>query len=86
MLALGKALGLEAPWVTSRDVWQALSPRIAGVALWDFKWDSLPSAGRRRGFTPLAAGTVDGRMGGQRERLAPEGSEDAARAGAPVAW
>jgi len=84
-VALGRALGLELPWRSAREVWLALSPRMAGVALWDFKWDSLPSAGRRQRFVPLAAGTVDGRMGGQRGRLPPEGSE-AARGVAPSSW
>jgi NADH-quinone oxidoreductase subunit G len=85
-VGLLKAMNAEAPYTSSREVWLALSPRIAGVAMWDFKWDSLPSAGRRKGFMPLAAGTVDGRLAGQRERLVPEGSEDAARRTAPVSW
>ncbi len=82
--AVGNALGLELPWRTARDVWMALSPRIAGVALWDFKWDSLPSAGRRKGLLPLAAGTVDGRLAGHKERLPPEGSEP--KGVAPSSW
>jgi len=84
--ALGQALGLPAPWQTAREAWLALSPRIAGVEGWDFKWDSLPSVGRRKGLLPLAAGTVDGRLAGQRERLAPEGSEAAERGAAPTSW
>ena len=84
--ALGRALGLKAPWRSNREVWLALSPRLAGVTSWDFKWDSLPSAGRRRGFVPLAAGTVDGRLPGQRERLAPEGAEPIERGVAPSGW
>jgi NADH-quinone oxidoreductase subunit G len=84
-LGLGRALGLELTLRTARDVWMALSPRIAGVALWDFKWDSLPSAGRRKGFLPPPAGTVDGRLAGQKERLPPEGSA-AASGLAPSSW
>jgi len=83
--AVGRALGLELGWASSREVWLALSPRIAGVAMWDFKWDSLPSAGRRRGFVPPAAGTVDGRLAGQKDRLPPDGS-GAARGVAPSSW
>jgi len=83
---VGRALGLDLPWATARAVWLALSPRITGVSIWDFKWDSLPSVGRRKGHLPLAAGTVDGRLAGQRERLAPEGSEAAVRGVAPTSW
>ena len=84
--ALAQALGLKAPWTTAREVWAALSPRMAGVALWDFNWDSLPSVGRRKGLLPLAAGTVDGRLAGQKERLAPEGSDPATGGVAPISW
>lgn len=83
---VGRALGLDAPWATARAAWLALSPRITGVSIWDFKWDSLPSVGRRKGHLPLAAGTVDGRLAGQKERLAPEGSEAAQRGVAPTSW
>jgi NADH-quinone oxidoreductase subunit G len=83
---VGRALGLDAPWATGRAVWLALSPRITGVSIWDFKWDSLPSVGRRKGLLPAAAGTVDGRLAGQKERLAPEGSEAAVRGVAPTSW
>ena len=38
-------------------------------ALGAFTWDSLPSTGKRRGLVPLAAGTVDGRLPGYRERV-----------------
>ncbi len=85
--ALGRALGLETPWRGNREVWLALSPKLAGAAGADFKWDSLPSAGRRRGFVPLAAGTVDGRLAGQRDRLVPEGLEPPERGGVtPSSW
>jgi NADH-quinone oxidoreductase subunit G len=84
--AIGRALGLKAPWRSNREVWLALSPKLAGVATWDFKWDSLPSAGRRRGFVPLTAGTVDGRLAGQKERLAPEGVEPVEHDVAPSGW
>jgi NADH-quinone oxidoreductase subunit G len=83
---VGRALGLDTPWTTGRAVWLALSPRVTGVSIWDFKWDSLPSVGRRKGLLPLAAGTVDGRLAGQKERLAPEGSEAAVRGVAPTSW
>ena len=84
--ALGRALGLKTPWRSNREVWLALSPKLAGVPRADFKWDSLPSAGRRRGFVPLPAGTVDGRLAGQKERLAPEGAEPPERGVAPSGW
>jgi len=84
--ALGRALGLATPWRSNREIWLALSPRLAGAVAADFSWDCLPSAGRRRGFVPLAAGTVDGRLPGQRERLAPEGSEPPERGVAPSGW
>ena len=84
--ALGRALGIAAPWSSPREVWQALSGRLAEGALPGFEWDSLPSAGRRRGQPPLAAGTVDGRVPGLRERLAPAGSEDVVQRRAPSAW
>jgi NADH-quinone oxidoreductase subunit G len=83
---VGRALGLDLGWNTGREVWLALSPRMTGVAIWDFKWDSLPSVGRRKGLLPLAAGTVDGRLAGQKERLPPEGSEAATRGIAPTSW
>ena len=59
---------------------------IPGAAVWDFKWDSLPSAGRRRGFQPLPAGTVDGRLAGQKERLAPDTEGGPCAAARPAAW
>jgi NADH-quinone oxidoreductase subunit G len=83
---LGRALGLQTGWRSNREVWQALSPKLAGLIAADFRWDSLPSAGRRRGFVPLAAGTVDGRLAGQRERLAPEGAERLEPGVAPSGW
>ena len=84
--ALGRALGLKTPWRTNREVWLALSPKLGGALAADFKWDALSSAGRRRGFVPLAAGTVDGRLAGQKERLAPEGAEPLERGVAPSGW
>jgi NADH-quinone oxidoreductase subunit G len=77
--ALGKALGLPTDWKGARQVWEALSPRLAPEAR-EFRWDSLPSVGRRRSLVPLAAGTVDGRLPGYRERTPAEGHEDAAPA------
>jgi NADH-quinone oxidoreductase subunit G len=72
---LGKALGLACRFTTARDVWQELGPRVAG-ALPGFTWDALPSIQRRRSLVPLAAGTVDGRLPGYRERVPADGSGD----------
>ncbi len=55
---------------------------VAGTALGEFKWDSLPSAGKRFGIVPLAAGTVDGRLAGNRDRVPAETGEDYRRASA----
>jgi NADH-quinone oxidoreductase subunit G len=65
---LGRALGLPSRFATAREVFAELGPRL-GDALGGFVWDSLPSTGRRRGLVPLAAGTVDGRLPGYRERV-----------------
>jgi NADH-quinone oxidoreductase subunit G len=76
---IARALGAEQAYATAREAFEALAPRLGG-ALGDFQWDSLPSLGRRRGIVPLAAGTVDGRLAGYRERVPPETSEDHRRA------
>jgi NADH-quinone oxidoreductase subunit G len=65
---IARSLGAAARFTSAREVWLALGARIAG-ALPGFEWDSLPSVGRRRGLVPLAAGTVDGRLPGYRERV-----------------
>jgi NADH-quinone oxidoreductase subunit G len=78
---IGRALGLGYAYASARDAFQALGPRL-GDALGDFRWDALPSLPRRRGLVPLAAGTVDGRLPGYRERVPPETSEDQRRAAA----
>ncbi|HVI76401.1 MAG TPA: 2Fe-2S iron-sulfur cluster-binding protein [Anaeromyxobacteraceae bacterium] len=65
---LGRALGLAWRFQSAREVWNELGPRVAG-SLPGFTWDSLPSAQKRRGLVPLAAGTVDGRLPGYRERV-----------------
>jgi NADH-quinone oxidoreductase subunit G len=75
---IGRALGLARHFKSARQVFEELSPRLSG-ALGDFRWDSLPSVGKRRGILPLAAGTVDGRLPGYRERVPPETSEDMKR-------
>ena len=75
------ASALGYAYASARDVFQALGPRL-GDALGDFRWDALPSLPRRRGLVPLAAGTVDGRLPGYRERVPPETSEDQRRAAA----
>jgi NADH-quinone oxidoreductase subunit G len=81
---IGRALGLAHLYPTAREAFRALGTRL-GSALGDFRWDSLPSIDRRPGVVPLAAGTVDGRLAGQRERVPPEGSEDQRRAAAQLA-
>jgi NADH-quinone oxidoreductase subunit G len=76
---LARALGLATRFTSARDVFAQLAPRL-GDALGDFRWDSLPAVAKRRGLVPLAAGTVDGRLPGYRERVPPETSEDYRRA------
>ena len=68
---IGKSLGLTWRFESARDVWKQLGDRLAD-ALPGFTWDSLLSTGLRRGLVPMAAGTVDGRLPGYRERV-PEG-------------
>jgi NADH-quinone oxidoreductase subunit G len=77
--AIGRQLGLGHRFTNGREVFAALGPKL-GAALGDFKWDSLPSAGKRFGIVPLAAGTVDGRLAGNRDRVPSETSEDYRRA------
>jgi len=72
---LGRALGLAWRFATAREVFQQLAPRL-GDALGAFVWDSLPSVGKRRGLVPLAAGTVDGRLPGYRERVPADAAGD----------
>ncbi|HYQ80986.1 MAG TPA: 2Fe-2S iron-sulfur cluster-binding protein [Anaeromyxobacteraceae bacterium] len=76
---LGRLLGLPLRWQDARQVFAELSPRLQG-ALGDYRWDSLPSVPRRKGLLPIAAGTVDGRLPGYRERVPFDVGEDAARA------
>jgi NADH-quinone oxidoreductase subunit G len=76
---LGAALGLPYRFESGREVWAQLGGRLEG-ALGDFSWDSLPSAGKRFGIVPLAAGTVDGRLAGNRDRVPSETGEDWRRA------
>jgi NADH-quinone oxidoreductase subunit G len=72
---IGRALGLGCAWAGARDVFAELGPRL-GAALGDFGWDSMPSTGKRFGIVPLAAGTVDGRLAGNRDRVPPDTGED----------
>lgn len=72
---LGAALGLGMRWRSAREVFAELAPAL-GTALGEFRWETMPSQDRRRGIIPLAAGTVDGRLAGYRERIPPETSED----------
>ena len=76
---LGRLLGHDWRWQNAREVFQALSGRL-GASLGDFRWDSLPSVPRRKGLLPIAAGTVDGRLPGYRERVPREVDRDAAGA------
>ncbi|ABC82336.1 2Fe-2S iron-sulfur cluster-binding protein [Anaeromyxobacter dehalogenans] len=76
---LGAALGLPLAFASGREVFAALGPQL-GSALGDFAWDSLPSTGSRLGIVPLAAGTVDGRLPGNRDRVPSETTEDYRRA------
>jgi NADH-quinone oxidoreductase subunit G len=73
---IGRALGLAHHWQSAREVFADLSGRLGGT-LGDFRWDSLAPAPRRAGLLPPAAGTVDGRLPGYRERLSPEAGQDA---------
>jgi NADH-quinone oxidoreductase subunit G len=77
--AIGQALGLGLRFASGREVFAALAPKL-GAALGEFKWDALPSAGKRFGIVPLAAGTVDGRLSGNRDRVPSETGEDYRRA------
>ncbi len=76
---IGRELGLLHRFANARDVFRQLSGALGG-ALGDFDWDSLPPAAKRFGFVPLAAGTVDGRLAGSRERVPEETGEDNRRA------
>jgi NADH-quinone oxidoreductase subunit G len=78
--AIGRALGLATAWTGAREVFQALSSHLGTALGADFRWDSLPSVGRRRGLIPPAAGTVDGRLAGLKERVPPDTGEDTRRA------
>jgi NADH-quinone oxidoreductase subunit G len=76
---LGKELGLGYRFAGGREVFAALGPKL-GTALGEFRWDGLASAGKRFGIVPLAAGTVDGRLAGNRDRVPAETGEDYRRA------
>jgi NADH-quinone oxidoreductase subunit G len=73
---LGRPLG----WKSSREVFEALSPKL-GAALGDFKWDSLPKTRKKFGIFQQPAGTVDGRLPGNRDR-APSETPNGVRAAA----
>ncbi|BDG07030.1 2Fe-2S iron-sulfur cluster-binding protein [Anaeromyxobacter paludicola] len=73
------ALGASRRWSDARAVFEDLSKRLPAGALGEFRWDSLPAVGKRRGLQPLAAGTVDGRLAGYRDRVPWDVSEDARR-------
>ena len=65
---VGRALGLTSRWSSARQLFEDLGRRVADQ-LPGYEWSSLPSVDRRKGLIPLAAGTVDGRLPGQRERM-----------------
>jgi NADH-quinone oxidoreductase subunit G len=70
---LGRALGLSSRWASARALFEDLGRRVAGD-LPGYDWNSLPSVDRRKGLIPLAAGTVDGRLPGHRERVPLDGN------------
>jgi NADH-quinone oxidoreductase subunit G len=70
---IGRALGLTSRWASARQLFDDLGRRVAGE-LPGYAWNSMPSVDRRKGLIPLAAGTVDGRLPGQRERVPLDGS------------
>jgi NADH-quinone oxidoreductase subunit G len=72
---LGRELGLGYRFASARDAFAALGG-LLGASLGDFQWDALASTGRRFGIVPLAAGTVDGRLAGNRDRVPSETTED----------
>jgi NADH-quinone oxidoreductase subunit G len=76
---LGAALALGHRFASARDVFVALGGAVQ-PALGEFSWDGLSSTGRRFGIVPLAAGTVDGRLAGNRDRVPSETTEDYRRA------
>jgi len=65
---IGAALGLTSRWGSAREVFADLGRRVS-EALGGYRWDSLPAVDRRKSLVPLAAGTVDGRLPGHRERV-----------------
>jgi NADH-quinone oxidoreductase subunit G len=72
--------GKPLPWKSTREVFEALSPKLGG-ALGDFKWDGLPKQRKRFGIFQQPAGTVDGRLAGSRDR-APSETTNGVRAAA----
>ena len=70
---LGRALGLTASWKSARQVFEDVGRRVA-PELPGFDWNSLPAVDRRKAIEPLAAGTVDGRLPGHRERMPLDGN------------
>jgi NADH-quinone oxidoreductase subunit G len=77
---LSGALGKPLPWQSTREVFEALSPKL-GAALGDFKWDSVPKNRKKFGIFQQPAGTVDGRLPGNRDR-APSETSNGVRAAA----
>ena len=74
--ALGRALGqAKLAFQDAREVHLALAPRLGG-ALGAYTFDSMPSIAKRPGIVPLAAGTVDGRLPGYRDRTHPDITDD----------
>jgi NADH-quinone oxidoreductase subunit G len=77
---LSGALGKPLPWQSTREVFEALSSKL-GAALGDFKWDSVPKQRKKFGIFQQPAGTVDGRLPGNRDR-APSETSNGVRAAA----
>ena len=74
--AVGRALGQpRLAFQNAREVHLALAPRLVD-ALGGYAFDAMPSIARRPGIVPLAAGTVDGRLPGYRDRTDPGITED----------
>ncbi|MBJ6765714.1 (2Fe-2S)-binding protein [Myxococcaceae bacterium JPH2] len=66
---LTRELGGEAAWASARDVWRALSGKVAAFA--EFNWDKASPPDREKpGINPLPSG-ADGRPPGYREFGAP---------------
>jgi NADH-quinone oxidoreductase subunit G len=66
--AVSTGAGKPLAWRSAREVFAALAPKL-GAALGEFKWDGLARKGKAFGLFQQKAGTVDGRLPGNRDRL-----------------